>query len=75
MGRTAFLLIKFTTDGAEFREVFSRLTKDTQHGLLVIAKELLSMQKKLLHGPANAGLAPDVGIGEDGSRVHIRREE
>ena len=37
----------------EFREIFSKLTKDTQHGLLVIAKELLSIQQKLLQDSGN----------------------
>ena len=53
----------------EFRDVFSKLTKDTQHGLLVIAKELLSIQRKLLHEPESGD------AGEDGSRVRVKREE
>jgi hypothetical protein len=31
----------------EFKEIFNNLTPDTQRGLLLIARELLSVQRKL----------------------------
>ena len=35
----------------EFQEIFSKLTPDTQKCLLLIARELLDVQKKLLSTP------------------------
>jgi len=51
----------------EFREIFSRLTRDTQQCLLVIAKELLSIQQKFLHEPESADASePEAGMIEEG---------
>ena len=58
----------------EYQEIFSKLTPNTQKCLLLIARELLSVQQKLLNEletsktvmPTAQGIIPCVDIGDGG---------